>query len=118
MVLLTIFQRSCYNAQRMSQAQHLSETESKKRGFNLTLAVVAGQVGCLTTFIIIAALLAGLWLDNQLGSKPLVTISLVVASVPVTLLTMIWVVRTATARMTNPNSHPAHSPHKEELNRE
>ena len=118
MVLLTIFQRSCYNEKTMSQAQNLPEKEPKKYGFNLTLAVVAGQVGCLTTIIIIAALLGGMWLDNQLGSKPVLTIGLVVASVPITLVTMIWVVRTATARMNNPISHPTHSPYKEELTRE
>ncbi|OGO27719.1 MAG: hypothetical protein A2W33_08540 [Chloroflexi bacterium RBG_16_52_11] len=66
---------------------------------NLTLAAVAGQVGCLTLVIVLAALIVGLWLDAQLGTKPMITLILMIASVPVTLVVMFWVVRAATARM-------------------
>ena len=70
----------------------------------MTLAAVAGQVGCITVFIIAIALLAGLWLDNQLGTRPLFLIGLLLASVPVTLITMFWVVRQATSRIKNESS--------------
>lgn len=66
---------------------------------NLTLAAVAGQVGCLTIVIIFAALLGGLWLDNQFGTRPLFIVGLLLVSVPVTLVTMFWVVRQATSRI-------------------
>lgn len=66
---------------------------------NITLAVVAGQVGCLTLFIIIGTILGGLWLDARFATKPLFTILLLVGSVPVTIILMFWVVRNATARM-------------------
>jgi F0F1-type ATP synthase assembly protein I len=72
--------------------------------YNLTLAAVAGQVGCLTVVIIALALLAGLWLDNQFGTRPLFLVGLLLASVPVTLITMFWVVRQATSRIQNEGS--------------
>ncbi len=67
--------------------------------YNLTLAAVAGQVGCLTLVIVIASLFVGLWLDIHFGTKPLFTIIIMIASVPVTLGLMFWVVRNATSRI-------------------
>jgi F0F1-type ATP synthase assembly protein I len=102
----------------MSLANKHNKKDPKKVGFNITLAIVAGQVGCFTAVMIIGALIAGLWLDNQFGSKPMFTIGFVVASVPITLFVMFWIVRTATSRMTTPDSQNSHSPHKEERTRE
>ena len=75
--------------------------DGKKRQytFNLALAAVAGQVGCLTTVIIVAALLAGLFIDSRLDTRPTFTIILTVLSVPVTLGAMFWVVRRVTSRL-------------------
>jgi len=82
--------------------------------FNITLAAVAGQVGCLTIFIVFAALFGGLWLDKILDTKPMFTVGLMVISVPITLVLMFWVVRRATAHMrTNKESIPK-SPEKED----
>jgi len=67
--------------------------------YNLTLASIAGQVGCLTLIIIFAALFAGLWLDGRMDSKPIFTIGLLVGSVPVTLFLMFRVVKSATKRI-------------------
>ncbi len=61
----------------------------------MTVVWVAG----LTLAIIFAALLAGLWLDQILNSKPLLTIIFVLLSIPVTLFLTFRVVRTATARI-------------------
>lgn len=80
------------------------KTEPARYAKNLTLAAVAGQVGCITILIIFVALLAGLWLDNQFGSRPLFIVGLLLVSVPVTLVTMFWVVRQATSRIQNDNS--------------
>jgi ABC-type molybdate transport system permease subunit len=70
-----------------------------QRTYNLTLAAVTGQVGCLTLIIILAALFGGLWLDNRFDTRPMFTIGLVIASVPVTLFLMIWVAKKATAKI-------------------
>ena len=82
----------------MSQTGDQPEKKSALRSFNLALAAVTGQVGCLTIVIILAAFLAGKWLDNQFGSDALFTVILMVASVPVTLVVMFWVVRSVTSR--------------------
>ena len=81
-------------------------SQSEKHGknklqyaYNLTLASIAGQVGCLTLIIIFVALFGGLWLDKYMDTKPLFTIVLLVASVPVTLVIMFRVVKTATSRI-------------------
>jgi F0F1-type ATP synthase assembly protein I len=66
---------------------------------NLTLASIAGQVGCLTLVIIFLALFAGLWLDRYFATRPLFTIVLLIGSVPVTLFLMFRVVRAATSRI-------------------
>jgi hypothetical protein len=79
-----------------------SDDQGKDRlqqAYNLTLASVAGQVGCLTLLVIIAALFAGLWLDKTFNSKPLFTLVLMIASVPVTLVLMFKIVSAATKRI-------------------
>jgi magnesium-transporting ATPase (P-type) len=58
----------------------------------MTLAGVIGQVGCLTLAIIAVALFAGLWLDNQFHTRPIFTLVLVLASVPLTLYLMFRIV--------------------------
>ena len=87
----------------MSPTSNQSDQKERDRTqylFNLTLAAVAGQVGCLTLIIVLAALFGGLWLDQYFQTEsPIFTIVLMVASVPVTLVLMFWVVRKATARI-------------------
>lgn len=84
-----------------------SEPSDKNRGqyaFNLTLAAVAGQVGCLTLIIVLAALFGGLWLDKYFQTRPLFTVLLMVGSIPVTLVLMFIVVRAATSRLQSRNN--------------
>jgi hypothetical protein len=69
----------------------------------VVLGAVVGQVGCLTLIIVLAALFGGLWLDNWLGTKPYLTVTLMIASVPVTLIVMFWIVRKATNRLQQQN---------------
>ena len=83
----------------MTSTGKLPEKNHTQYALNVTLAVVAGQVGCLTLVVILAALFGGLWLDQYFQSKPLFTIILMLVSVPVTVAGMIWVVRSATARI-------------------
>ena len=83
----------------MSQSGERPEKDEKRYAFNMALAAVTGQVGCLTSLIIIVALLVGLWLDNYLQVRPTFTILLLVLSVPVTLILMLWVVRKTTSQI-------------------
>ena len=86
----------------MSQTGEPSDKKTALSSFNLTLAVVAGLVGFLTVIIILVAFLAGRWLDNQFGYDGLFTVILMVASVPVTIVVMFWVVKSVIARFAKP----------------
>lgn len=59
----------------------------------MLLAALVGQIGVLTLVIVLGAAFGGLALDAKLGTKPWVTIGLLIASIPVSLLLMIWIVR-------------------------
>jgi len=74
------------------------EVSKKQYALNLTLAAVAGQVGCLTLVIVLAALFGGLWLDSRFQTRPMFTVGLMIGSIPVTLFAMFWVVKVATSR--------------------
>lgn len=74
-------------------------SERRQKILNLTLAGVAAQVGCLTLIILLGAVLGGLWLDARFQTRPIITILLVLGSIPVSLIFMFVVVRAATSRI-------------------
>lgn len=90
------------------------QTGRKQYLRNMALAAVTGQVGCFATLIYITAVIAGLWLDNQFDTRPILTIVLLIASLPVTIFLMFKWVRWTTSRMrfTRPNKED--SPQEEE----
>ncbi len=61
--------------------------------FNTFLIVVVGQMGCLTVLIIALAVAAGLWLDSSFHTKPIITLVLLLVSVPVSIFLMLLVGR-------------------------
>ena len=63
------------------------------------LVVMVGQVGCLTLVIILASLFGGLWLDKTFGTKPVFTLVLLFAGIPVSVLVMLSVARKTLARL-------------------
>ena len=63
------------------------------------LIVMIGQVGCLSLAIILLSVLGGLWLDNTLGTKPLFTLLLLAAGVPLSVLLMVYIGRRTVARI-------------------
>jgi hypothetical protein len=66
---------------------------------NMSLAGVAGQVGCVTVLIVFGSLFAGIWLDRWLGTRPLLTVGLLLGSVPVTIFIMFWLVKSAVSKI-------------------
>jgi hypothetical protein len=66
---------------------------------NSLLIVMIGQVGCLTLVIILASVFGGLWLDKTFGTKPVLTLVLLFAGVPVSVLVMLVVARRTLARL-------------------
>jgi F0F1-type ATP synthase assembly protein I len=81
------------------QPEKITPVDPKTKIFNLTLASVVAQVGCLTFVIILGAVLGGLWLDNHYDSKPIFTVGLLFVSIPVSLGVMIIVVRYAISKI-------------------
>jgi MFS family permease len=68
------------------------------------------SAGCLTAIGTLLALFLGMWLDGQLGTRPMFTLGFVLASVPLSLIVMTWWVlreaRRIAAERTAPESPP------------
>lgn len=70
----------------------VEEPKPPSRVKNLSYTAVAGLAGCFITISVMAALLAGLWLDARFGLRGPFTVGLVILSVPVTLWVVVRVV--------------------------
>jgi F0F1-type ATP synthase assembly protein I len=49
--------------------------------------------------IILASVFGGLWLDNMFGTKPVLTLALLFAGIPISVLVMLVVARRTLARL-------------------
>ncbi len=65
------------------------------------LVVVIGQVGCLTLAVILASVFGGLWLDRVFGTKPVFTLALLFAGIPLSVFLMLYASRKALAQLRN-----------------
>ena len=78
----------------------MTQSEQKGRSIlNTLLVVLIGQVGCLTIAIILASVFGGLWLDKTFGTKPIFTLILLFAGIPVSVFVMLTVARKTLARL-------------------
>ncbi len=78
----------------------MTRPEQKDRNtINTILVVMIGQVGCLTIAILLLSVLGGLWLDNLFGTKPILTVALLLAGIPVSLFLMIVIARRTLAKL-------------------
>ena len=78
----------------------MTQSEQKGRSALNTLRIVLiGQVGCLTLIIILASVFLGMWLDNMFGTKPVITLVLLFAGIPISVLVMLVVARMTLARI-------------------
>ena len=98
----------------MSQDGTTPDKALALRALQMALLGVIGQVGCLTLVIILVAMVAGLWLDNQFQTRPLFTIILVIVSMPITIFLMFRVVLTFAPRIQNLTSKTLRSSEEEE----
>lgn len=77
-------------------------TQSGQKGrsiLNSLLIVMIGQVGCLTLIIILASVFGGLWLDKTFGTKPVFTLALLFAGIPISVFVMLVVARRTLVRL-------------------
>lgn len=100
----------------MDQDKKATKKNGTQYAINLTLAAVASQVGCLTLFVVLAALFGGLWLDSHFQTRPMFTVGLMIASVPVTLVAMFWIVKKATSHL-EPAAKQGNKNGQEDVNR-
>ena len=80
---------------------------------NISLAITAGQAGCLTLIIVFVAVFLGLWLDNRLNSKPIITLILVIFSIPVSVIGMLKLVKSAVSRIQPGKPTPVEKPRED-----
>ncbi len=66
---------------------------------NISMALIASQSGCVTILIVVLAVAVGLWLDARFDTKPFVTIAAVIISIPISVLVMLKLVRTAVSKI-------------------
>ena len=78
----------------------MAQSEQKGRSIlNSLLIVMIGQVGCLTLIIILASVFGGLWLDKTFGTKPIFTLVLLFAGIPISVFVMLVVSRRTLAQL-------------------
>ena len=78
----------------------MAQSENKGKSIlNTLLIVMIGQVGCLTLVIILASVFGGLWLDKMFNTKPVFTLALLLAGIPVSVWVMLVVARRTLARL-------------------
>ena len=63
------------------------------------LVVMIGQVGCLTIVVILASVFGGVWLDNYFGTKPVFTLVLLFAGIPLSVFLMMYAARKTLVRL-------------------
>ena len=76
--------------------------ERDRRGILKNLLIVlVGQVGCITLVVILLSVRIGLWLDAYFQTRPLYTLVLVFAGIPLSVLLMLVVARRTLSRLTD-----------------
>ena len=72
---------------------------------NLVLAGMLSQVGCVTVVIVVGALLAGLWVDSLFNTRVLFTILFLLASIPVSVYSLVRVALSTAAQFQSDIKH-------------
>ena len=76
-----------------------SESDRKSILRNL-LIVLVGQVGCITLVVILLSVRLGLWLDEYFQTRPIYTLVLLFAGIPLSVWLMLLVARRTLKRLT------------------
>lgn len=83
----------------------MTQSEKDRRGtFNTVVIVMVGQIGCLTLVVILASLFAGLWLDRFFDTKPVFTLILMLAGIPISVVLMLVLARKSIAKLKSENA--------------
>jgi F0F1-type ATP synthase assembly protein I len=78
----------------MSQSGNSEHKPLQSISASMPVIALGGQIGCVTLVIVLVAAFGGIWLDNLLGTKPFLTIILILGAAPLSLfLTYLMAVR-------------------------
>jgi hypothetical protein len=78
----------------------MAHTESERRAILRNLLIVlVGQVGCVTLIVVLLSIRLGMWLDAYFRTRPMYTLALLVAGIPLSVLLMLVVARRTLARL-------------------
>ncbi len=78
----------------------MNQTDDKGRSaINTVLIAMVGQVGCLTLVVILISVFGGLWLDRYFGTRPWITLALLFAGIPLSIVLMLTVARRTIAKI-------------------
>lgn len=77
---------------------------------NMALAGMAGQAGCASVMLVFGGLFLGLFLDSTFDTRPIFTLGMLLASVPLSLVMMVYMVLGATRRITPPKKRTVKNP--------
>ena len=86
-----------------------SESDRKNILRNL-LIVLVGQVGCITLVVILLSVRLGLWLDDYFQTRPIYTLVLLFAGIPLSVWLMLLVARRTLKRLTRDQDLPKKDP--------
>jgi hypothetical protein len=75
----------------MTQANKPPEQRPAQPIIPMKFGEVGVQVAGITLGIVLLSVFGGLWLDRILGTKPILTVILVVSSAPLSLFLTVWV---------------------------
>jgi F0F1-type ATP synthase assembly protein I len=73
--------------------------QRRSEGLRTLLIVLIGQVGCVTLGVIVVSAALGLWLDSIFQSRPIITLVLLFAGVPLSVILMLFLARRTLAKM-------------------
>ena len=89
----------------------MPQTESERRGILKNLLIVLiGQVGCVTLVVILISVRVGMWLDGYFDTRPLYTLVLLFAGIPLSVWLMLIVSRRTLARLMKEHESPGKDP--------
>jgi uncharacterized membrane protein YcfT len=99
----------------MSQSGNNEHQPLQSVAASLPVIALGGQIGCVTVIVVLVAAFGGIWLDQLLGTKPVLTILLVLGAAPLSLyITYVMAVR-AINKVNLPSPEDAKTePHKED----
>lgn len=73
--------------------------QRRGEGLRTLLIVLIGQVGCITLGVVVVSVVLGLWLDTIFHTRPVITLVLLFAGVPVSVILMLFLARRTLAKM-------------------